>query len=189
MVQIFGFYKFYLSLRRVVVHQVSFIKYQVMSPVKKNSPVSDLQAQTSKKSDNRTLAIIFAAVLVLVAAGYFAYPFLKNLLFPPPQIIVVEEPPVIPVEEPAEIFQEPLPSIPSGYYIIIGSFRDKNRADLMVDNLKNVNLVLETLHFENIGAYRISAGRYDNIHVAYNETVKVMDILSTANVWVLENIY
>jgi len=145
--------------------------------------------QTSKKSSKTILAtIFFVGALVIIAAGYLAFPFVKNLLFPsPPVIAVVEEPEIIP-EEPQEVFQEPTPSVPRGYYVIVGSFRNRERADLMVSNMKNYNLTLEVLHFEDIGAYRVSAGHYENIHTAYNETIRVMDILNTPKVWVLENI-
>jgi len=159
-----------------------------MSVINKKSPVPNPQASTSKKTNFTVPIIIGVALLALLAGGYFAYPFVKNLLFPPPQIIAVEEKPEIIPEEPPVVIQESTPSIARGYYIIVGSFRDRNRADLMVSNLKNTNLNLEVLHFEDIGAYRISAGHYDNIHSAYNRVHTVMDMMNTPNVWVLENI-
>jgi len=161
-----------------------------MPLVRKNRSVPNPQERSSKKTSKSILVVIsVVGALVILAAGFLAYPFVKNLLFPPPPVIVVEEKPeIIPVEEPQEAIQEPVSSIPKGYYVIIGSFRDRKSADLWVNNMKDQNLTLEVLHFEEIGAYRVSAGSYDNIHTAYNETINVMDILRTLNVWVLENI-
>ena len=161
-----------------------------MPRARKNHSNPDHLEQTSEKSSKQILGIIcVVAALILVAVGYLAYPFVKNLLFPSPQVVVVEkEPEIIPEEEPQEIIQEPVSSIPRGYYVIVGSFRSRERADLLVSNMKNFNLTMEVLHFKEIGAYRVSAGFYSNIHTAYNETVKVMDILRSPNVWVLENI-
>jgi len=161
-----------------------------MPPVRKNHPDPNSQERSSKKTSKNIIVIfLIVGVIVLLAVGYFACPFVKNLLFPPQSVIVVEQvPEIIPADESQEAIQESGTSIPKGYYIIVGSFRDRKNADLWVSNMKNFNLALEVLHFENIGAYRISAGHYDNIHTAYNEAVNVMDVMSSLNVWVLENI-
>ena len=92
------------------------------------------------------------------------------------------------IEEPQIIVkQESSPSVPKGYYIIVGSFRNKNYADIMVRNIRK-DIELKVYFFEEIGMYRVSAGYYDNIHKSYNDTYSIKDIDGCANAWVLENL-
>ncbi len=169
-----------------------------MPPVNKPRPGQKTQVQTTKKSTNSNSTIIgiiiVIAVLALIAVGYFVgYPMLKKSREARPVTNIVETPvdttTVIPpvVENPEIIVkQESSSSVPKGYYIIVGSFRNQNNADKMVKNIRK-DIKLEVLSFEELGLYRVSAGHYDNIHKAYNDTYSVKDLDGCANAWVLEN--
>jgi len=162
-----------------------------MSPV--NILIHKPQAQTQKKSSGSNSALgilIVIAVLAIVAVGYFVgYPFVQKLMNPQPTAIK-ESPPadttkvVIPVVE--EIVVQQKLSIPKGYYIIVGSFRNTNNANNMVQHTKK-DLELNILFFEELGLYRVSAGYYDNIHKAYNDIDSIKDLDGCADAWVLEN--
>jgi uncharacterized protein YneF (UPF0154 family) len=138
------------------------------------------------------LVIIIIAVLVLAVFGYFfGYPLFQKYRNNRFVNLIPEAPPVIqeadtatltPVVE--EIFTEEISSIPKGYYIIAGSFRNKNYADNMVSSNKDIEL--EALYFEDLGIYRVSAGYFGNIHQAYNKIYGTRDFDRFDDVWVLE---
>ena len=164
-----------------------------MPPV--NILIHKPQAQTQKKASGSNSALgilIVIAVLAIVAVGYFAgYPFLQKLMNPQPTAI--KESPladttkvVIPVVEEIVVQQELSTSIPKGYYIIVGSFRNKNNADNMVQNVKK-DIELNVLYFKELELHRVSAGYYDNIHKAYNDIYSIKDLDGCADAWVLEN--
>ena len=166
-----------------------------MPPVNRTRAVRRPPQNQPKKStsNNSSLGIIIViAIIAIIAIGYFyGYPLLKKSKEVHP--VVVDTPvdtteTVIPVIEEPQIIvkQESSSSIPKGYYIIVGSFRNKNYADIMVKNTRK-DIELQVHYFEELGVYRVSAGRYDNIHKAYNDTYSVKDIDGCGNAWVLEN--
>jgi hypothetical protein len=167
--------------------------------------------QAPKKSTGSNGAaigiIIVIAVLALIAAGYFfGLPYLQKYLQKSPleAIILENTPPAdttaqnpdgevlsepeieVPPVEDIVVKQESSSSAPKGYYIIVGSFRNQSNADRMVQNTRK-DIKLETVYFEELELYRVSAGHYDNIHTAYNDTYSVKDLEGCANAWVLEN--
>jgi len=89
------------------------------------------------------------------------------------------------IPEVVEIVQPELPSIPKGYYIIIGSFRNKENADKMVQNTSGGDV--KALFFEESGLYRVSVGYFDNIRQAYNTKPRIIDSYGISDAWVLEN--
>ncbi|MDR1154563.1 MAG: SPOR domain-containing protein [Bacteroidales bacterium] len=185
-----------------------------MPPVNRPRPGQKTQAQAPKKSTGSNSAtvgiIIVIAVLALIAAGYFfGLPYLpylqKYLQKSPTEAIVLENTPAdtaatqnpdgealnepepeVPPAEDIVVKQESSSSAPKGYYIIVGSFRYQSNADRMVQNTRK-DIKLETVYFEELGLYRVSAGHYDNIHTAYNDTYSVKDLEGCGNAWVLEN--
>jgi hypothetical protein len=166
-----------------------------MPPVNRPRPGQKPRAQTPKKpsgsNSTATGIIIAVAVLALVAAGYFVgYPLLlKNsqpataIIIEPPADTAVITPPVV---EDIAVKQESSSSVPTGYYIIVGSFRNEANASRMVTNCSG-DIQLQVLYFAETGFYRVSAGHYDSIHKAYNDTYSVKDLDGCANAWVLEN--
>ena len=163
-----------------------------MPTINQPRPKQIPQAQKSSGSNNNTFGIlIVVAVLALVAVGYFVgYPFLQKFMKPRPAMITVIPPVdtttvVIPdVEE--IVVQQELPSIPKGYYIIVGSFRHQNNAGNMAQNMRK-DFELNVLYFEELELYRVSAGFYENIHKAYNDLYSIKDLDGCADAWVLEN--
>jgi hypothetical protein len=171
-----------------------------MPPVNRPRPVQKPRPQTAKTPSGSGAAwgiVVTIIALALVGGGYFSYPYLKKWWDErqhQPVSVKNDAPPtdttavVQPVVEKPDIVvrQESSASAPGGYYIIVGSFRIKDNADNMVKNTRK-DIKLEVLYFEEIDAYRVSAGRYDNIHAAYNDTYSVRDLDGCASAWVLEN--
>ena len=168
-----------------------------MPPVNRPRPGQRPRTQPKKStSNNSSLGIIIViALLALIAIGYFVvYPLIKKSEVRPVVVDTIESTPIdttetiIPeIKEPQIIVkQESSSSVPKGYYIIVGSFRDKNNADNMAKNTRK-DIELKIYYFEEIGMYRASAGYYDNIHKAYNDTYSIKDIDGCSNAWVLEN--
>ena len=73
-----------------------------------------------------------------------------------------------------------------GYYIIVGSFREKNNADRFVNNAKK-GIELEVIYFEKLGLHCVSAGRYDNSRQAHNDLNSIRNIDGCGKAWVYEN--
>ena len=164
-----------------------------MPPVTRPRPGQQSQPQTPKTStgsNKNVLWIIVAiAVLALAGAGYFfGYPLYQKYWNARFAIAIPETPPpaedtttvVVPVVEEIAVVSE-LPTIPKGYYIIVGSFRNKNNAAKMVQNTSGSDV--KSLFFEDLGLYRVSVGYFDNIRQAYNNK----NSYGFADAWVLEN--
>lgn len=167
-----------------------------MSTVKKPRTGQTASTPTQKKLSATTIGIIVAAgIAVLGALAWFVgYPMLKarqnaQIVTPiaetTPDTTFVTPPDTTAIEEVA-VLQETVPSVPKGYYIIVGSFRNRDNADRMVNNTGK-DIALEVLHFEELGVYRVSAGYYESIRKAYNDAYSVKDLDGCANAWVLEN--
>ena len=171
-----------------------------MPPVNRPRTHANQRPQRQPKkltSKNSSLVIIIVLVIIALIAivFFFGYPLINKSEAAHPVIIdTTESTPVdttetiIPIIEEPQIIvkQESSSSVPKGYYIIVGSFRDKNNADNMAKNIRK-DIELTIYFFEEIGMYRVSAGQYDNIHKAYNDTYSVKDLDGCANAWVLEN--
>ena len=164
-----------------------------MPSVKKSQ--SGQSAQTQKPKSSSGSGVIIAIVVIIVVAGiaaavyFFGYPWFQKYMdsrrpAPPPVEVAVQDtttyiPPVV-------VQQETAPSVPKGFYIIVGSFRSKDYAEQMVKTFSGA-LNLDVFYFKKIGMYRVSAGLYDNIHKAYNNVNRVWDVEGCENAWVLEN--
>ena len=163
-----------------------------MTPVNKSRLKQSPQKQPSQKSVNNNstvvMIIIAISIIVLVLLGYFfGYPLVKKHFFNRSTTIIQETVTVdTPEIEETQIVtqQESNPSIPKGYYIIVGSFRNKVNAEQMVRMNDAINL--NVLYFESLGRYRVTAGYFENIREAYNKIYKVKDVFGTENAWVLE---
>jgi len=167
-----------------------------MPPAIRPRPGLKPPAQPPKKStganNNKLGFLIVISGLALVAAGYFVgYPLIQR--FKKPQPVVIWQNPsvdttkvIIPEVEEIVVQQELSTSIPKGYYIIVGSFRNKNNADNIVHQIKK-DIELNVLYFKEEELYRVSAGYYDNIHKAYNDIYSIKDLDGCADAWVLEN--
>lgn len=163
-----------------------------MPPMNKTRQGTESPQKQAAINNSMWLVIIIIAVLVLSVFGYFfGYPLFQKYRNNRFVNLIPEAPPVIqeadtatltPVVE--EIFTEEISSIPKGYYIIAGSFRNKNYADNMVSSNKDIEL--EALYFEDLGIYRVSAGYFGNIHQAYNKIYGTRDFDRFDDVWVLE---
>ncbi len=161
--------------------------------------------KSEKKSTNNNTTIgIIVAVAVLLGAGtiaFFSYPPFRDLFRKSPEevvtrqdttpkdtVIVEEAPPVEeakPLEDVKPQKQEVSSSTSKGFYIIVGSFREQSNAERMVKKCKK-DIELQVIYFQEIGMHRVSAGRYDNIRKAYNDTYSIKDLDGCANAWVLE---
>ena len=147
----------------------------------------------SKKNTPIIIIIIVVLVLGVSAVGFFVgYPYLQQFFEPKSSTILVSPPLdsssiTIPVVEEVIFQQESSPSVPKGFYIIVGSFLNKSYADDFVDNKRN-DYELKILYFEELSLYRVSAGYYDNIHKAYNDLFSIRDLDCCSNAWVLENL-
>ena len=164
-----------------------------MPPINKTRQGTESPKKPATVDNSTWLVIIIIAVLVLAVFGYFfGYPlfqkywnnrFANQIPEAPPVIQEADTATLSPVIEEI-VFTEEVPSIPKGYYIIAGSFRNKNYADDMVSSNKDIEL--ETLYFEDLGIYRVSAGYFGNIHQAYNKIYGTRDFDRFGDVWVLE---
>jgi cell division septation protein DedD len=133
--------------------------------------------------------VVVIAVLALVGAGYyFGYPMFQKYWDKRFKPVVLVTPPVdtttVVIPEVVEVVP-PEPAIAKGYYIIVGSFRNKDNADKMVQNTSGSDV--KALFFEELGLYRVSIGYYDNIRQAYNNKPGMMASSGIADAWVLEN--
>ena len=149
-----------------------------------------------KQTGNKVALIIITVVVLIVGAGiaaYFFYPPFGELFRKTPEQQIVDPP----IEEPEEE-EEPEPvlqpqkqesssSVDKGFYVIVGSYRLKSNADNLVKTCRK-DIELQVLYFEELGLYRVSAGKYDNIRKAYNDTYSIKDLDGCENAWVLENI-
>lgn len=172
-----------------------------MPPVRRPRPQPVKPEKTAKGSNNITTIIIIIIILIACGVGgYFLYPVVKNELekrnrqeLPPPPVQEVVQDTVpqvtetVPVEDIKPDKRESSPSVDRGFYIIVGSFQNKNYAESMVRRLKK-DVDLTVLHFPELGVYRVSAGKYESIHKAYNDKYSIKDIDGCENAWVLENI-
>jgi len=158
-------------------------------------PQKQPKKSTSNNSSSVIIVIVIAIIAIIAIGFFFGYPLINKSEKVRPIIIdTTESTPVdttetiVPVIEEPQIIvkQESSLSVPKGYYIIVGSFRNKNYADIMVKNTRK-DIELQVHYFEELGVYRVSAGQYDNIHKAYNDTYSVKDIDGCSNAWVLEN--
>ncbi len=168
-----------------------------MSPIPSTRPQQTPASKSGQGKKNNTgsvVAIVFIAAIALGVIAYFVYPKIQGMLQKTPEPIIVEELPemeeIIPEElivediKPAKI--ESTSSVPKGFYIIVGSYRVKNNADVLVKNIRK-DIEAEVLYFPELGLYRVSTGKYDNIHKAYNDMFSIKDLDGCANAWVLEN--
>jgi len=158
----------------------------------RNTQKSEQQNKKILTNNNNPLLIIIVFVfLALIIVGIFCYPWLKDHFNSSNTTTITELAPLdtIPaIDEPFIIEQEEsLPSIPKGYYIIIGSFRYKDNAESLVNHYSN-RFHLEILFFEELGLYRVSIGYYDNALKAYTNVLSVKDFEAFWDAWVLENI-
>jgi hypothetical protein len=159
-----------------------------MPPVKKSPSGQNTRTKKSTFSPGCIIILVIAVCVTAGAVYFYGYPWFQEYrasrhVLPPVEIAVQDTtytpPPVV-------VQQETVPSVPKGYYIIVGSFRSKEYAEQMAKTLSG-SLKLEVFHFEEIGVYRVSAGLYDNIHNAYNNVNRVWDVDGCENAWVLEN--
>ena len=181
-----------------------------MPPVNKSRARQKTQAQSHniKKSSNSNQRLVFlfviAVIAVIVAGIFIVYPLLKKTS-DTSSVTVIENNQVdatefetialdtiaidIPKVDETKITikQESSTSVPKGFYIIVGSFRDQANADNLVKNVRK-DIELKIYFFEGSGLYRVSAGQYDNIHKAYNDTYSIKDIDGCSGAWVLENL-
>ncbi len=167
-----------------------------MSPVRtKQLP----QSQKPKKQSDQTQTIaIIICVIVLIGAfiaAYFFYPPFGNLFKKQKEVVmVIDTLPQMPVDTLQHTIDSELvphktesnSSVEKGFYIIVGSFQQKQNAYNMANKHKK-DVDLTVVYFEELGLYRVSAGRYDNIHKAYNDTYSIKDIDGCSDAWVLEN--
>ena len=168
-----------------------------MPPVNRPRPGQASQPQTPKKSSGSNKGILWIVVVIVVlglaAAGYFfGYPLFQKYWDARFGNIVLESPPVadtttVITPEVEEVFVQPeVSAIPKGYYIIVGSFRNKDNADKLVQTTTSDSEV-KALYFEDLGLYRVSVGYFDNIHKAYNNIHRIKDSYGVADAWVLDN--
>ena len=149
-------------------------------------------------SNNTMKIIIIAAIALIIAfiATYLLSPTFRGFFRTAPEQAAVEQQqeyieevfvpePELPAEELKAEKQESSSSVPKGFYVIVGSFQQKSNADKFVKKCKDIEL--EVLHFTELGFYRVSAGRYENIHKAYNDKYSIKDLDGCENAWVLEN--
>ena len=155
-----------------------------------------LQRSQSGNKIALIVTISIAVILGIGVAAYFMYPPFADLFRSKPEQpfyeMPVEEPvqkPIvetIPVEELQPQKQESSNSVAKGFYIIVGSFQQKRNAEYFVKKCSK-DTELQVLYFDEIGYYRVSAGKYDNIHKAYNDAYSIKDLDGCENAWVLEN--
>ncbi len=170
-----------------------------MPPVRPKPQQQPNKPKAAPSSGNsKTVIILLAALVICAVGGYFLYPIIKDALEKsrPQQVITAPTvPEVVPVDTVQTKIAEPEPiphkiesvsSVPKGFYIIVGSYQKKYNADNLVKSLKK-DVELNVLHFQELGLYRVSAGRYDNIHKAYNDMISIKDLDGCTNAWVLEN--
>jgi len=167
-----------------------------MATVNKPRPGQKFQTRppqtTTTHNNNSGIAILIVIlILAVLAAGYFfGYPLIREYFNSRNATTIQKIAPVdsLPVVKETPIVQEKLiPAIPKGYYIIVGSFRNKTNADRMVQNMSK-NIHLDVLYFEQLGFYRVSTGYYENIRKAYSNVFQVQSIDGCNNAWVLENL-
>jgi flagellar basal body-associated protein FliL len=165
-------------------------------------PVKTKQKPQSKpKKGNSALIIFIVIILILLvgAGGFFFSPIikekLKNRIKPPitrEQPVVTDTIPpvtqdtVMVVEQISEVHKtESSSSVPEGFYIIVGSYRQRYNADNLLEKLKK-DIEVNILYFEELGLHRVSTGEYETIHKAYNDLFSIRDIDGCENAWVLE---
>ncbi len=150
------------------------------------------QGKTAGNNNTKTIIIIIALLIVCIGGGYFLYPAIKKASNKKPVAVVpvvtpVDTTRITPVEEPMpEHKVESSASVEKGFYLIVGSYHQKSNAERQVKKVSGTSLTV--LYFEELGLYRVSAGKYDNIHKAYNNISHIKEIEGCSEAWVLENI-
>lgn len=153
--------------------------------------------------------MIFLLAIAAVAVYFLVYePFQqkKQAAIPPPVAVVdsvavdtvaMSEPVDLLESEPVEQFVEapvePIvvrydsdPNVERGFYIIAGSYRSRRNAEKFAEQLSK-DIDCKVLFFESSGLYRVSCGKYGNIHTAYNDRISIRDLEGCAEAWILEN--
>ena len=157
-----------------------------MPPLKRPVPKQKQGTNPQKKSSNHItigIIVVIIVLLILAAGGYFyIYPRIIQQKKATTNIIISDTIKITPidtipkiVESEIVVQQESTSSVPKGYYIIVGSFREKNNAENLLKKVRK-DIELNVYYFEEIGLYRASAGHYDNIHKAYNDAYSIKDI-------------
>ncbi|MDR1667682.1 MAG: SPOR domain-containing protein [Bacteroidales bacterium] len=162
----------------------------------------------SKSNNGATIAIIVIALLVIAAvAVYFLVYAPSQQKMPPPAPPVVAD--TTDIEPPDTLIAESIPevvdqfietidnepvavrydsdaNIERGFYIIAGSYRSKRNAEKFAEKLSK-DIDCKILFFESSGLYRVSCGKYGNIHTAYNDRISIRDLEGCSEAWILEN--
>ena len=165
-----------------------------MSPINRQRTGQPSEPKTPKPSSGSNKGILWIVVVIAIlglgAAGYFfGYPEFQKYWDARYAIAIPESPPadtttivVPPVVEEIVVLPEP-PAIPTGYYIIVGSFRKKDNADRLVQKMSGSDV--KALFFEELGLYRVSVGYTDNARKAFSDIQGIRASYGIDDAWVL----
>ncbi|MDR1672319.1 MAG: SPOR domain-containing protein [Bacteroidales bacterium] len=178
-----------------------------MVPNKHQPPV-----RTPKKSNSSAIIAIIAVVLIGAGiAGYLLYPSLIKKPIPEPVIepepvvtlqdtipepntasepdtleMVAEEIQPVAVDEPMVVRYDSSTTVDRGFYIIVGSFKNKSNADRLAKKL-SADIETKVLFFEGSGLHRVSAGKYGYLRDAWNDMGSIRILEGCSEAWVVEN--
>jgi cell division protein FtsN len=180
-----------------------------MVPNKHQPPV-----RTPKKSNGGAIAAIIVVLLIGAGiAGYLLYPSLIKKMEPAPvpepvtmlkdtiaepdtttfqpytpdttEMVAEEIQPALIDEQPTVRYDSSI-SVERGFYIIVGSFKNKNNAERLAKKL-SADIETRVLYFEGSGLYRVSAGKYGRLRDAWNDMGSIRILEGCDEAWVVEN--
>ncbi|MDR2038336.1 MAG: SPOR domain-containing protein [Bacteroidales bacterium] len=182
-----------------------------MSPVRyRQRPVTPKNTEkpeksTSKKNTGTIIIVLLLGIGIGITIGILFDPIKKIFVKPAVEETIIITPAPLPESEPEEINEEVQPepepvaqpvavthkqesssSVPTGFYIIIGSYHQRYSAEQLVSAVEK-DIEANVLHFKELGLYRVSVGKYDRLNKAYNDLSSIKDLDGCEEAWVLEN--